>query len=133
MMLFPAMLMNFPNSKVCLIGEWSIGWRQTLTTSPPNLIRLCLFVRKKSWKTGFKRFIDLCFTCMLLNISLTFNTLNCFTELLSEPWIFIFTILSLFSNDSFRGAACTITQSRNKNKQEIIKYNILSSVGNNNG
>ena len=25
MMLFPAVLMNFPNSKVCLIGEWSIG------------------------------------------------------------------------------------------------------------
>ena len=24
MMIFPAMLMNFPNSKVCLIGEWSI-------------------------------------------------------------------------------------------------------------
>ena len=24
MMLFPAVLMNFPNSKVCLIGEWSI-------------------------------------------------------------------------------------------------------------
>ena len=23
-MLFPAVLMNFPNSKVCLIGEWSI-------------------------------------------------------------------------------------------------------------
>ena len=25
MMLFPAVLMNFPNSKVCLIGEWSIS------------------------------------------------------------------------------------------------------------
>ncbi len=25
MMLFPAVLMNFPNSKVCLIGEWSTG------------------------------------------------------------------------------------------------------------
>ena len=25
MMLFPAVLMNFPNSEVCLIGEWSIG------------------------------------------------------------------------------------------------------------
>ena len=24
MMLIPAVLMNFPNSKVCLIGEWSI-------------------------------------------------------------------------------------------------------------
>ena len=24
MMLFPAVLMNFPNLKVCLIGEWSI-------------------------------------------------------------------------------------------------------------
>ncbi len=24
MMLFPAVLMNFPNSEVCLIGEWSI-------------------------------------------------------------------------------------------------------------
>ena len=24
-MLFPAVLMNFPNSKVCLIGEWSIS------------------------------------------------------------------------------------------------------------
>ena len=23
-MLFPAVRMNFPNSKVCLIGEWSI-------------------------------------------------------------------------------------------------------------
>ncbi len=27
MMLFPAVLMNFPNSKVCLIGEWSIHLR----------------------------------------------------------------------------------------------------------
>ncbi len=25
-MLFPAVLINFSNSKVCLIGEWSIGW-----------------------------------------------------------------------------------------------------------
>ena len=25
MMLFPAVLMNFPNSIVCLTGEWSIG------------------------------------------------------------------------------------------------------------
>ena len=25
MMLFPAVLMNFPNSEVCLIGEWSIS------------------------------------------------------------------------------------------------------------
>ena len=25
MMLFPAVLMNFPNSEVCLIGEWSIA------------------------------------------------------------------------------------------------------------
>ena len=25
MMLFPAVLMNFPNLKVCLIGEWSIA------------------------------------------------------------------------------------------------------------
>ncbi len=24
-MLFPPVLMNFPNSKVCLIGEWSIA------------------------------------------------------------------------------------------------------------
>ena len=27
MILFPAVLMNFPNSKVCLIGEWSIRLR----------------------------------------------------------------------------------------------------------
>ncbi len=25
MMLFPAVLINFPNSEVCLIGEWSIN------------------------------------------------------------------------------------------------------------
>jgi hypothetical protein len=24
-MLFPAVLINFPNSEVCLIGEWSIS------------------------------------------------------------------------------------------------------------
>ncbi len=28
MMLFPAVLMNFPNSKICLIGEWSIEIRK---------------------------------------------------------------------------------------------------------
>ncbi len=27
-MLFPAVLMNFPNSKVCVIGEWSICAKQ---------------------------------------------------------------------------------------------------------
>ena len=26
MMLFPAVLMNFPNSEVCLIGEWPIEY-----------------------------------------------------------------------------------------------------------
>ena len=50
-----------------------------------------------------------------LYIKLTFNTLNCFTVLLSEPWIFMFTILSLFSNESF--CACTTTQSGNKNNK----------------
>ena len=29
-MLFPAVLMNFPNSKVCLIGEWSIQFSLTI-------------------------------------------------------------------------------------------------------
>ncbi len=29
MMLFPAVLMNFPNSEVCLIGEWSIAFGAT--------------------------------------------------------------------------------------------------------
>ena len=28
MMLFPAVLINFPNSKVCLIGEWSIAFNK---------------------------------------------------------------------------------------------------------
>ena len=34
-----------------------IGWRQTLTTTPPNHIRLLLFHAKKiaKWKTGLPR------------------------------------------------------------------------------
>ena len=38
MMLFPAVLMNFPNSKVCLIGEWSII--TPINHSHPHLIFL---------------------------------------------------------------------------------------------
>ncbi len=34
MMLFPAVLMNFPNSKVCLIGEWSIAACKPTFESP---------------------------------------------------------------------------------------------------
>jgi hypothetical protein len=34
-----------------------IGWRQTLTTPPPNHIRFLLVAAKKlaKWKTGFTR------------------------------------------------------------------------------
>ena len=55
MMLFPAVLINFPNSKVCLIGEWSIvhmqkraRWRLhatskgNLPTSLPALHKTCI-------------------------------------------------------------------------------------------
>ena len=40
MMLFPAVLMNFPNSKVCLIGEWSIDFNEYMNvhTRPINAL-----------------------------------------------------------------------------------------------
>ncbi len=38
MMLFPAVLMNLPNSKVCLIGEWSIN----MASIAENYMHVCV-------------------------------------------------------------------------------------------
>ena len=40
MMLFPAVLMNFLNSKVCLIGEWSITVYFSLLVDLHSIIQM---------------------------------------------------------------------------------------------
>ena len=41
MMLFPAVLMNFPNSKVCVIGEWSIELQVAVRISVCDMVYMC--------------------------------------------------------------------------------------------
>ena len=49
MMLFPAVLMNSPNSEVCLIGEWSIGHiNEVVVWRGSNLHRLLLVMIKRA-------------------------------------------------------------------------------------
>ncbi len=65
MMLFPAVLMisnlNFPNSKVCLIGEWSIVFllvdlAKTQYTRDDELTIICINQHKNNDNENFSMF-----------------------------------------------------------------------------
>ena len=68
-MLFPASLMNIPNSKVCLKGEWSISYKLPLViqkyTKFANFARLYIFHILQRFATKL---------CNFTNFTMLFNT-----------------------------------------------------------